>query len=97
MALTSDVDSTGWTQLTSSTGEGITVTVLDEDVPHTIYFIASASDPGAGKGKPAPGDDAAAQNLRTGYGASFRNVGGSDHVWARTSAGTVRVYVTTAI
>lgn len=96
MALTSDIDSNGWTQLTSSAGQAITVTVPDQGKAFTIYYIVSASDPGAGKTKPVVGDDAVARTLRDGFTTSFPNLDGTLHVWARTNAGVVRAYVTTA-
>lgn len=100
MALTSIVDETGWVQLTATAGQKIACRVEPRDVNYTVYYIvaAAASAPGAEKLSPAAGDNAMIETQRNEWGGlMFHNLDGTEHVYARTRAGQVTVFVTTGI
>lgn len=104
MALTTDVTDTGWSQLTQTTGQKLSV-FLEPTVRNVIvYFVWSASDPTVGKLRPAAGDDALYQRATSfgdtrleNQGISFKNPDPSHHLWARSENGMVRVFASASV
>lgn len=98
MALTSVVDETAWVRLTALAGQSISCRVEPRDVNYTVYYVIASSPPAEGKVRPAAGDNAMVETQRNEWGGlMFHNLEPTEHVYARTRAGEVTIFVTTGI